>query len=206
MTPSVTLQFSTSAPTSFNPLRRAGWKNRYSKVIRMLGHTYFSHVDFVVNDHGDLLGASSNPSAPVIAGNPRGVAVRPHDYQSFGIRRRMTLRTQRAEAILTYAHAQIGRPFDGGALSPKVFLYDPFIGSVEDKRDWRDPSAWFCAELAICAFERGGYWGDGVQCPVLKNRITPADLYEIFMMDPNFVNRSTFFDPIEDLAMGPYEN
>ena len=38
------------------------------------------------------------------------------------------------------------------------------------------------------------------------NRVTPGDLYEIFMMDPNFVNRDTFFDPIEDLAMGPYEN
>jgi hypothetical protein len=203
--PSVTVQFSTCAPASFNPFRRLGWKNRWSKAIRMLGHTYFSHVDFVIENDA-CLGASYNPAGPVLAGNPRGVAIRPRDYQSFGIRRRMTLNTPTAKAILDYARSQIGRPFDSGALSPKVFLADPYLGAVEDKRDWREPTRWFCAELVICAFEHGGYWGPGVQCPILKNRVTPGDLYEIFMMDPNFVNRDTFFDPIEDLPMGPYES
>ena len=204
MISSVTVQFSTCAPASFNPFRRLGWKNRYSKVIRMLGHTYFSHVDFLLPD-GSCLGASYNPSGPVLAGNPRGVAIRPGEYQSFGIRRRMTLNTPQARAILDFARAQIGKQFDSGALSPKVFLADPFVGSVES-RDWRDPTSWFCAELVICAFEAGAYWGPGVKCPILKNRVTPGDLYEIFMMDPNFTNRNTFFDPVQDLAMGPYEN
>lgn len=205
MADQVIVQFSTCAPASFNPFKRLGWKNRYSKVIRMLGHTYFSHVDFLLDD-GKCLGASYNPVGPVISGNPRGVAIRPSEYQSFGIRRRMVLQTPRAKDIYDYAHAQIGKPFDSGALSPKVFLADPFIGSVEDKRNFREPSKWFCAELVICAFEEGVYWGPGVKCPILKNRVTPGDLYEIFMMDPNFVNRDTFFNPIEDLPMGPYEN
>ena len=199
----VIIQFSTSAPTSFKPWHREGWKNRYSKVIRMLGHTYFSHVDFVLEDN-TLLGASDNPEAPHIYGNPRGVAIRTADYQSFGIRRRMIIKTDKADAILAYAKKQIGRPFDSSALSPKVFLADPFYGSVES-RDWRDPNQWFCAELIICAFEKGEYWGAGVKVPILKNRITPADAHMIFLMDPNFINRETFLDPIPNIKMGIHE-
>jgi hypothetical protein len=198
----IVLQFSTSAPTSFLPFRE-GWENRYSKVIRILGHTYFSHVDFVTED-GGMLGASDNPQAPIIAGNSRGVAIRVPDYQSFGIRRRMILKTPQAPVILAFARSQIGRPFDASALSPKVFLSDPFVGSVES-RDWRNTNKWFCAEYSVWCFEEGDYWGTGVRCPIIKNRITPADEYMVFMMDPNFINRDSFFDPMQDLKMGAYE-
>ncbi len=216
----VVIQFSTAAPASFVPFSK-GWSNRYSKAIRMLGHTYFSHADFLIDVatacawlhripsdfHFDyaLLGASNNPSAPVISGNPRGVALRPPDYQSFGMRRRMVLMTPHADEILAYAWKQVGRPFDSGALSPKVFLADPFLGSVES-RDWRDPTQWFCEELIVCCFEQGNYWGKGVKVPTKKNRLTPADGLLIHMMDPNFVNRDTFYDPIPDVQMGPYES
>jgi hypothetical protein len=221
----ITLQFSTCAPTSFWPWSR-GWANRYSKAIRILGHTYFSHVDFVIPmdlvgswigrgeidarglsfQYGDyaLLGASSTPGGQVLSGNPRGVAIRPVNYLSFGIRRRMVLQTDRADAILAWAKTQIGKPFDNGALSPKVFLSDPFYGEVES-RNWRDPDKWFCAEYVICAFENGGYWGSGVKVPIKKNRVTPADGTMVFMMDPNLQNRATWLDPIPEIAMGPYE-
>ena len=199
----IVIQFSTAAPSSFKPFSK-GWENRYSKAIRILGHTYFSHTDFLLED-GNLLGASNNPLAPHIAGNPRGVAIRPPDYQSFGIRRQMILRTDRADAILAYAHKQVGKPFDSGALSPKVFLTDPFYRAMEGDRDWRNPEQWFCMELVICAMEEGGYWGPGVKVRVKKNRITPGDGYTMFMMDPNFVNADTFFDPIPMLKMGRYE-
>ncbi len=199
----VTIQFSTAAPSNFIPFTK-GWPNRYSKAIRMLGHTYFSHVDFLLDD-GNLLGASNNPNAPIVAGNPRGVAIRPPDYQSFGIRRRMVIRTDRADAILAFAHAQIGKPFDNGALSPKVFLSDPFYREMEGDRDWRNPDIWFCAEMKVCSFEGGAYFGQGIQVPIKKNRVTPGDLYTMFMMDPNFVNRDTFFDPIPTIKMGRYE-
>lgn len=202
MTDRVVLQFSTCAPTSFIPFTK-GWANRYSKVIRMLAHSYFSHVDFLLED-GSCLGASNNRDGPVISGNPRGVAIRPPDYQSFGIRRRMVLETPQADAILAFAKLQLGKPFDSGALSPKIFLADPFLGSVES-RNWHDPNQWFCAELVVCSFEEGAYWGPGVKVPIYKNRVTPADAYLLHMMDPNFVNRETFFDPIPDLKMGPYE-
>lgn len=216
----IVLQFSTSAPTSFKPWSK-GWPNRYSKVIRVLGHTYFSHVDFIIpmslvvswsvllgwdgkGANYACLGASDNPQGPVISGNPRGVAIRPADYQSFGIRRRMILQTDRADAILEWAKSQIGKPFDSGALSPKVFLSDPFYGEVES-RNWRDPDKWFCAEYVICAFENGGYWGSGVKVPIKKNRVTPADNTMVFMMDPNLQNRTTWLDPVDSIAMGPNE-
>lgn len=218
----IVLQFSTCAPASFRPWSK-GWPNRYSKAIRILGHTYFSHVDFVISmslvatwlttDLGGLiakygsyacLGASNNPDAPVISGNPRGVAIRVANYQSFGIRRRMILQTGQAEAILDWAKGEIGKPFDSGALSPKVFLSDPFYGEVES-RNWRDPDKWFCAEYVVCAFENGGYWGPGVKIPIKKNRVTPADSTMIFLMDPNLVNRTTWLDPVGGIAMGPNE-
>lgn len=219
----IVLQFSTCAPANFKPWSE-GWPNRYSKAIRILGHTYFSHVDFIVpislvmtwlniNESSEFvsrygyyacLGASNNPNGPIISGNPRGVAIRPADYQSFGIRRRMVLTTERADAILEWAKGQIGKPFDSGALSPKVFLSDPFYGEVES-RNWRDPDKWFCAEYVICAFENGGYWGPGVKVPIKKNRVTPADNTMVFMMDLNLVNRTTWLDPVPEIAMGPYE-
>lgn len=221
----IILQFSTSAPASFRPFSK-GWKNRYSKVIRVLGHTYFSHVDFVIPIelvadwvgrgeidvknlsfvYGDyaLLGASDNPQAPIISGNPRGVAIRTASYQSFGIRRRMVIKTDRADAILAWAKTQIGKPFDSGALSAKVFLSDPFYGDVES-RDWRDPNKWFCMEYVICALENGAYWGPGVNVMIKKNRVTPADGTMVFLMDPNLQNRTTWLDPIPSIAMGPDE-
>lgn len=218
----IVLQFSTCSPSSWWPFS-AGWKNRYSKAIRVLGHTYFSHVDFVIPIelvadwgigslhnlsfiYGDYacLGASDDPQSSVISGNPRGVAIRPANYQSFGIRRRMILQTDRAAAILAWAKTQIGKPFDSGALSPRVFLSDPYYGEVES-RNWRDPDKWFCAEYVTCMLEDGGYWGPGVKVPIKKNRVTPADLTMVLIMDPNLQNRNTWLDPVPEIAMGPYE-
>lgn len=218
----IVLQFSTAGPSSLRPFSK-GWKNRYSKIIRMLGHSYFSHVDFVLDmdtvgkwlsmdphelraKYGDhaLLGASQNPDSPPIVGSPVGVAIRVPEYQSFGIRRRVIIRTDRADAILAFARKQIGRPFDVSALSPRVFLSDPFYGDVES-RDWRHPDKWFCAEYAACSFEDGAYWGKGEKCPIKKNRITPTDFHLILLMDPHVMNRSTMFDPVPTLRMGRYE-
>src|SRR6266702_2626287 len=48
MTDRITIQFSTAAPSSFVPFTK-GWPNRWSKAIRMLGHSKFSHVDFLLD-------------------------------------------------------------------------------------------------------------------------------------------------------------
>ena len=199
MADQVVIQFSTAAPSSYLPFSR-GWKNRFSKAICWLGHSQFSHVDFRLED-GSLLGASDNPMAPIIYGNPRGVAVRPHDYQSFGIRRHMIIRTDRADAIIAYAKSQVGKPFDNGAL--RNFLSIKFPNAV-DARDWRHPDRWFCAELVIVSFEQGGYW-NGEQLPWPKTRVSPTDTFFAFMMDPNFINKRTFFQVDPLLKMGVHE-
>jgi len=226
MTDQIVLQFSTAAPAKFPwvfvPFTRHS-ENRASWAIRCLGHSYFSHVDFKVDvetfaqwigasvdvareKFGEyaLLGASNNPSSPIIVGNPRGVALRPSEYQSFGVRRQMVLRTDRADEILECARTQIGKPFDGSALSPKVFLSDPFYGAVES-RDWRNPDKWFCAEMAVCNLEDGGFWGVGETVPIKKNRVTPEDLHLVLVMDPRVMNRDTHLLPIPTLKMGIYE-
>ena len=73
MTDRLAIQFSTSK----------AWQ---SAVIRTVTHSPFSHVSIVLPD-GTLLDSSDSPDAPVISGNPRGVAIRPSDYEAFGIKR-----------------------------------------------------------------------------------------------------------------------
>jgi hypothetical protein len=199
----VVLQFSTAAPLwrSITPhrIRQRGdmnlWatlfnKNWASPLIRRLCHSPFSHVDFVLPD-GNLLGASNQGvGTPCIEGNPCGVAVRPPDYQDFGIRRNMIIKTDKAQFILAAAYAELGKPFDNDALWR-------FIGEGAFTRDWRDPAMWFCAELVPHCFERGAYWyPEELIWP--KDRFSPTDLILLFQMDPNFINRKTFWDELKE--------
>ena len=180
----VILQFSTST----------SWQ---STVIRNLCHSEFSHVDFVLPD-GNLLGASDHKGGRVIKGNPRGVAIRPPDYQEFGIRRRMIIETDKADAIMAQAMSHLGKPFDRSAIYA-------FFGSNPWGRDWRAPEKFFCSELATVAFEDGGYWAPRkLLWP--KDRVSPTDLYLMFMWDINFVNRDEFWNAIRGLKLGSKEH
>jgi len=124
-----------------------------SLVIRKCCHSPFSHVD-LVHERG-LLGAS----------DPGGVALRPFNYQKFGIRRRATIATPLASRIMELVLSQVGKPFDGEAL----------IAFMEDTpRDWRTPDKWFCSELIVWAFEEAGFFCYKLVVP--KNRVSPADL------------------------------
>jgi len=166
----VVLQFSRAA----TPTLRERWRDRnpfdMSLWICRLTHSPFSHVDCVLED-GNLLGASDNPYAPVIAGNARGVAIRPPDYQRFAVRRNMTIHTtnKRATRFYDFCMAQLGKPFDKDALKPSVFLSSQF-----HNRDWRTSDSWFCAEMIGCATEQAPLLDWTI--PGIKNRITPADL------------------------------
>ena len=177
MSDQIVLQFSTTVNS---------WGNRWSWVIRHLSHSPFSHVDAELPD-GTLLGASDSPNAPVITGNPRGVAVRPSNYESYGRKCRMIIETPLADKIRSKALSQLGKPFDNSAL--KGFLSDALPG----ERNWRATDKWFCSELAVWSFEAAGYW-----CPSLsvwpKNRISPSDLLMIFLFDPRWSNRETFWE------------
>lgn len=214
---SISLQFSTST----------AWQ---SAIIRILCGSPFSHVDLVLPD-GNLLGASDSPEAPVIEGNPHGVAIRPPAYQEWGLSCTATLLTNNADAIIAAAKTQLGKPFDNAALHS--FLVDPllpkdrlwmkqwvgskllagfsellvdhwlppqqiksFLGQSEMVKDWRDESAWFCAELVGYAFEAGGYWNPRKLDWPLK-RLSPTDLLLVFAMDLNFINRNRFWSGLE---------
>lgn len=195
----ITLQFSTTAS---RPLFWTGWKNRWSFVIRRFCHSNFSHVEFVLED-GNLLGASDQgPLSPCIEGSPLGVAIRPPNYQLFGMRRQMVLKTDKADAIIAFAKMQLGKPFDKSA------LYRFLLPTTPGTRDWRDPTSWYCAEYVIRAIESSGYFVPilgKVQIPLPMDHISPADLLEILLMDPNWVNRDTFWQPILGLTLDPYE-
>jgi hypothetical protein len=171
------VEFSTAAP--------AAWIDRWivdrSKMICRLAHSPFSHGDYVLDD-GNLLGASDNPGAPHVSGNPRGVAIRPPDYQAFALRRRAVIKTtddhkRRYESFL---RTQLGKPFDGEAVSLTTFLSADFTD-----RDWRDSARWYCHELLVHGYEVAGILG--WKLINVKNRVTAADHLLIInpMIDPD---------------------
>ncbi len=162
----------------------------------MLCHSDFSHCDLVLPD-GNLLGASDQGThSRFIEGNPCGVAIRPPDYQAFGIRRIAIIETKKADRIIDVAHSQLGKAFDPEAL--RAFL------SNGPSREWRVDSTWFCSELLAYCFEEAGYWN----VPLIwnKNRVSPADFIGWFTFDPNWINRETFMQPITGLKLGPKEH
>jgi len=196
MPDTVRLRFSRCAP----PTLAERWRDRtfldYSLLICRLTHSPFSHVDLVL-DNGTLLGASDNPSAPVISGNPRGVAIRPSNYQRFAVRRDATIKTttDRRKRFHDFCQAQLGKPFDNSALSPKIFLSPHF-----EYRDWRTPDKWFCAEMMGCATEYAPLLDWTI--PGIKNRMTPADL--ILLLAPLY-DFHMARKPIEGLKLEPWE-
>lgn len=182
-TDQIVLQFSTSTALA-------------SMFIRRMAHSPFSHVDMVLSD--GLFGASDNPDAPVVRGNPRGVAVRPFDYQEFNIRRNAVIKTTKAPRIHDEAMTQLGKPFDVNAVSFSSFTSDePF------DRSWRDKDCWFCSELMAWSFEKANYWGRPLMWP--KNRLSPTDFLLLFMFDPNFINWDGFWDQLPGIKLGARE-
>lgn len=203
------LQFSTAAPDwryekylpsmgKKFPISLAFNRNWGSGLIRRANHSPFSHVDILMKD-GNLLGASNSPDAPFIHGNPSGVALRPFDYQPFAYRRQMVLATARGDDIRRMAVTQLGKAFDTTSL--RDFVSDAFPG----QRDWRLNETWFCAELAVWAMEMGGFWASKtLTWP--RNRVSPTDILLVCLMDDRWMNRDTFWEPIEGLVLGPGEH
>jgi hypothetical protein len=190
MSDTLTLRFSTSEDTLAN------WA---SAVIRRLCHSPFSHVDILLPD-GNCLGASDQGAhSPCVQGNPQGVAIRPPNYQRFGIRRDMILETSSADAVIAAAMSQLGKPFDSTS------LWDFLADTPPGERDWRNMAAWFCAEWAIWSCEEGQMWTPIMKLAWPKNRVSPTDLLLIFLMDNRWVNRETFWQPIPGLILDPGE-
>lgn len=177
MSSSIILQFSSST----------AWQ---SSVIRRLCHSPFSHVDIVIPYEG-LLGASGPDSKLHDIG---GVRIRPFQPWPYSIRRRCTIQTDKADAIVAAARSQIGKPFDNGALY--AFLSNP----SKITRDWRQPDKWFCSELVTWAFEKSGFFSYPI-VPVL-NRVCPSDL--LLLLNP-WIDVEKFWNPVPGLTLGPKE-
>jgi len=167
----IVLQFSRAAP----PPRHWFWPKPLpvfssTEWICRLTHSPFSHVDLRLAD-GTLLGSSDSPDAPCITGNPRGVAIRPPDYQAFAGRRNARIRTTapKAKKFEEFCRAQLGKPFDRESLRPSVFLSFDFT-----RRDWRTTDVWYCAELMTRAVEVAELLNYRIL--IVKNRVTAADL------------------------------
>jgi hypothetical protein len=175
----IKLQFSTS--TEFSSL-----------LIRDLCHSPFSHVDIVVDKASTgfdgLLGASDSPKAPFFTGNPRGVAIRPHDYQIFGKRNIAFLESTPEVETKFYkaALSQLGKPFDNHALH--AFLQPGPSGG----RDWRDNDLWFCSEHITWSLEKARWFPWEIL--VSKDKISPADL--LLLINWGVLNISTFWDEL----------
>lgn len=124
-----------------------------SKVIRWFTWSPYSHVDLVLPD-GRLLGAT-----------PGGVSIRLPQYDRIARRARFDIPGMDWEKLAHVLKAQIGKPYDWGAL----------VGLAFRSGRWHDPDRWFCSELIYWGCERAG-------TPLLRqhkqkmHRITPRDL------------------------------
>ncbi len=149
-----------------------------SSIIRRLCHSPFSHVDIVLESEQErgLLGVSGEDSK---SGDPGGVRIRPNPpwpYREPPKTARLRVADSVYDGFMEAGHAQIGKPFDNGA------LWD-FLSDQPHDRDWRHPDAWFCSELVIYCLEQAGFFP--YQLVVAKNRITPAD--SLLLLNPFMV-------------------
>jgi hypothetical protein len=167
-----------------------------SLLIAKACRSQFSHVDAVLED-GNLLGASDSPKAPIIEGNPRGVAIRPPDYQAFAIRRiaHIYVPTRVEARFNDILRSQLGEPFDNTAMH-RVFNSEP-----DPEQNWKDASAWFCSELKAYSAEEAGVFD--VPPIITMNKVTPNDL--LLMLSHLIVNAETFRLPIPGLVLGAGE-
>lgn len=173
----ITLQFSSST----------AWQ---SGVIRRLCHSVFSHVDLVLDE--GLLGASG-PDKKLH--DPGGVLIRSFHPWDYSIRRRVTIKTDKADAIVALAQSQLGKPFDQSALYS--FLSNP---AAPDKRDWRDPVCWFCSELMTWVLESASFFP--YPLIVHMDRVSPSDL--LLLLNP-WVDPKTFWQRVPGLELDANE-
>jgi len=134
-----------------------------SSAIAWFGGGIFSHVDGVL-DNGRLLGARSD----AVGGAKPGVWTRAPDYEKWKIKKTFTLPCYKAQhdAFYRFAADQIGKPYDKNSIVG-------FFTGREVREDWRNPSAWFCAELWAAALEESLISGQ-IFLPV--NKVCPNSL------------------------------
>ena len=181
-----------------------------SRIIRILTHSPFSHTELVItpevgqrfNVHSGLLGASGPDCATALEAkywkwrgwhaDPGGVIIRsmqPWPYLFPPIVARLRCSAKVHDETIAFALSQIEKPFDKKAMY--AFLRDRAGISIV-RRDWRDPAAWFCAELVTRAAEVGRLFP--YDLVVTKELVSPNDTILIF--NPFIVNAEAFADAV----------
>ena len=106
-----------------------------SRLIRYLTNSPISHVDIVMPD-GQLLGAL-----------PDGVKIRPANYGNWTTVYREVLDVDDLDAILEFAKAQIGKPYNYRAIWDMV--------RHKERAFQMQQSSWFCDELVYASVMAG---------------------------------------------------
>jgi uncharacterized protein YycO len=146
-----------------------------SDAIRVETWSPFSHVEFILDD-GTYLGAHASG----------GVAIRPAYYCKPTREERYAIpcTQEQKDAILAYAHSQIGKPYD----------FTDIVG-ILIHRDWHAEDSWICSELVAAAFEKGGL--PLLHTPMgIVSRITPEQDY----LSSLLINRMTYQFPAQKAA------
>ncbi len=177
-----------------------------SGVIRRLTHSPFSHTDIVItpevakhfNVSPGLLGASG-PDATTErclayrrrhgrSADPGGVLIRsmdPWPYMFPPLTARLRCTDKVHDDTIAFALSQREKPFDKKAMH--AFLRDRAGLSIV-RRDWRDPAAWYCAELILRAPEVGGLFP--YELILTKDVVSPNDTLLVF--NPFIINAEEF--------------
>jgi len=135
-----------------------------SAAIAYFGGGRWSHCDALLKD-GRYLGARDDAiQLPDGSWISSGVRVRPPDYTPWVDQEVWRLPCTLAQqlAFEDFLHAQVGKPYDSRAI----------LGFVAGQ-DWRNPGAWFCAELLAAGLEKAL----GITFNLGTNKITPNALY-----------------------------
>lgn len=133
-----------------------------SFLIREKTFCDYSHVEFVLDD-GTTIGAHSSG----------GVAIRPSNYAKFTkvAKFAVSVTPEQKAAILAFAHAQVGKGYDYGAIASDLL-----------SKDLHSRGKWDCSELVVAAFAAGG-------APLLRmsetiDRYTPRDILLSLQITP----------------------
>lgn len=123
-----------------------------SALIRMFTYSMWSHAEIVLPD-GTYLGAHASG----------GVMIRPADYCKPTRERRYSIPVtdEALEKMLTFAHAQVGKPYDFKAIFG-LAIHQP----------WSTADRWFCSELVTAIADAGPVTMLNVQREYVK-LITP---------------------------------
>lgn len=141
-------------------LQFCAFKGPIPTAIEWFTQGTVGHVDIVMPD-GGLLGAQQMAG---LGGKPAGVQIRPQGYGGMlnPVRYSLPATPFQEDDFYGFARAQVGKPYDVEAIVAFV------VG-----RNWRDPSAWFCSELAAAALEHAGIIHT-LAAPM--NKVTPEGL------------------------------